>query len=89
MAKFAAVPIGELEEKLSGEQGERLTREKRDDPKDLRKALRAAATSQEGHLGSTLRGSEGSDRTAKGGQPEAKRRSGGGDGRDRPPPSDW
>jgi hypothetical protein len=46
-------------EKLAGDQGGRLTLEKGDDPKDLRKALKAAATSLNRRIRFPFRGEEG------------------------------
>jgi hypothetical protein len=78
MAKFEAVPIGELKhrlpakllplveeyrdklEKLSTEQGGRLTLEKGDDPKELRRALKAAATTLNRRIRFPFRGEDGS-----------------------------
>ena len=47
-------------EKLSADQGGRLTLEKGDDPKDLRKALKAAATALNRRVRFPFRGEEGS-----------------------------
>jgi hypothetical protein len=47
-------------EKLTAEQGGRLTLEKGDDPKDLRRALKAAATSLNRRIRFPFRGEEGS-----------------------------
>ena len=47
-------------EKLSADQGARLTLEKGDDPKDLRKALKAAAGSLNRRVRFPYRGEEGS-----------------------------
>lgn len=47
-------------EKLTAEQGGRLTLEKGDDPKDLRKALKAAATAVNRRIRFPFRGEEGS-----------------------------
>jgi hypothetical protein len=47
-------------EKLSGDQGARLTLEKGDDAKDLRKALKAAAASPNRRVRFPFRGEEGS-----------------------------
>jgi hypothetical protein len=47
-------------EKLAGDQGGRLTLEKGDDPKDLRKALKAAAGSLNRKIRFPFRGEEGS-----------------------------
>lgn len=47
-------------EKLSADQGGRLTLEKGDDPKDLRRALKAAATSLNRRIRFHFRGEEGS-----------------------------
>jgi hypothetical protein len=78
MAKFEAVPIGELKhrlpakllplveedkghlEKLRGDQGGRLTLEKGDDPKELRRALKAAATPLKRRILFPFRGEDGS-----------------------------
>jgi hypothetical protein len=47
-------------EKLSADQGGRLTLEKGDDPKDLRRALKAAATSLNRRIRFPFRGEDGS-----------------------------
>lgn len=47
-------------EKLGADQGGRLTLEKSDDPKDLRKALKAAAASLNRRIRFPFRGEEGS-----------------------------
>jgi hypothetical protein len=47
-------------EKLTAEQGGRLTLEKGDDPKELRRALKAAAGSLNGRIRSPFRGEDGS-----------------------------
>ena len=67
-------------EKLPADQGGRLTLEKGDDPKELRRALKAAATSLNRRIRFPFRGEEGSLSFYLEGQRGRRRRKGGAEG---------